>query len=190
MKPLLLTSKACFLAVRHHKLLFTDYISRTQAEFTARQLPFDSIIIYRAGGNVSFEAVRFLMQNGVPIVHLSWDGSQVAVTIPPGPISGELRIAQYQAFLDKNRRNQLAKAFVQEKVGKSIDLLRFLKKRYPMVELSAVESVAQTSSPMGFEGKTLNRTGWSLRRSSRQLNPTSYGPVASRAPTTLVPAIR
>lgn len=154
MKPLMITSKASFLSVRHHQLLFTDYINRTEALYRARQLPFDSIIVYKAGGNVSFEAVRFLMQNGIPIVHLSWDGTQVAVTLPPGPISGELRIAQYKTFLDKERRERLAHAFVEEKVSKTLDLLRFLRRRYPGINLSTVGAVRSSLPLMLFEGKT------------------------------------
>lgn len=171
MKPLLLTSKACFLAVRRHKLLFTDYIGRTQQEFTARHLPFDSIIIYRAGGNLSFEAVRFLMQNNIPIAHLSWDGTQIGVTLPPVPISGELRLAQYRTFLNEKRREQLALAFVKEKVAKSIDLLRFLKRRYPAIDLAGVESVASTSSPMGVEGKTAEAYWLEFAKVVRQAQP-------------------
>ena len=154
MKPLLITSKeASFLSVRHHQWLFTDYINRTEALYRARQLPFNSIIIYKAGGNVSFEAVRFLMQNGVPIVHLSWGGTQVAVTLPPGRISGELRLAQYQAFLDKKRREQLAWVFVREKVAKSIDMLRILKRRYPMIDTEWFGRVSTKEFLMGVEGK-------------------------------------
>jgi CRISPR-associated protein Cas1 len=153
MNPLVLTSKATFVSVRDHQLRIVDYMNRSEVLYRARHLPFDHILIYKAGGNVSFEAVRFLMQNGVPIVHLSWDGSQVGMTLPPGPISGELRVAQYQTFLNKERREQLACAFVEEKVSKSIQLLRFLARRYPAIDLSGVKSISPSLPLMLFEGK-------------------------------------
>ena len=68
MKPLFLSSRASFLSVRRHKLMFADYIHRREEFFTARHLPFDSVVIYKAGGSVSFEAVRFLKQHRVPII--------------------------------------------------------------------------------------------------------------------------
>ena len=154
MKPLLITSKASFLSVRHHQLLFTDYINRKQADYPARQLPFDSIIIYRAGGNVSFEAVRLLMKENVPVIYLSWDGSQIGVTMPPAPVSGGLRLKQYQAFLNRSKREVLARAFVREKVSKSIELLRYLRLRYPEVDLSAIRSAPRTTPSMVFEAKS------------------------------------
>lgn len=151
MRPLVLTSKAVFLSVRQHQLLIVDYINRIQELYRARQLPFDSIIVYKAGGNISFEAFRFLMQNGVPIIHLSWDGGQIAVTVPPSPISGQLRLAQYQTFLDGPRRLQIANAFVLEKVRKSIDLLRFLKRRYTTVDLRRIEKASLLEGPDPLE---------------------------------------
>lgn len=153
MKPLVLTSKACFLAVRRHKLLVTDYLARSQAEYTARQLPFDSVIVYRSGGSVSFEAVRFLMQNGVPIFHLSWDGTQVATTLPPSPISGKLRLAQYRTALDARKRGVIATTLIREKVSKSVDLLRFLARRYPVVNLERIERVSARHSLPNFEAQ-------------------------------------
>ena len=157
MKPLFLSSKASFLSVRRHKLMFADYIHRREEFFTARHLPFDSVVIYKAGGSVSFEAVRFLMQHRVPIIHLNWDGNQVAVTLPPGPISGELRLAQYQAYLDPKRRNQLAWAVVREKIAKSLDLLRYFQRRYPEINLPEVGSLLSLPTPMIVEAKVAER---------------------------------
>lgn len=153
MKPLVLSSKAVFLSVRCHKLLLTDYIGRTRADYQARQLPFDSIILYRAGGSVSFEAIRFLATQNIPLIHLNWDGDRTSVTLPPAPISGQLRLAQYQTFLSEPRRNRLAAAFVKEKVSKSIALLKFLKHRYPEIDLIPIKSVLKTVPLMLFEGK-------------------------------------
>ena len=137
--------------------MFADYIHRREEFFTARHLPFDCVVIYKAGGSVSFEAVRFLMQQRVPIIHLNWDGNQVAVTLPPGPISGELRLAQYRTYLDPKRRDLLARAVVREKVAKSLDLLRSFQRRYPEVSLPEVESLLSHPTPMGLEGKVAER---------------------------------
>ena len=151
MRPLVLTSRACFLSVRRHQLLITDYINRTESTHAARHLPFDTVILYRAGGSISFEATRFLASQGVPVVHLNWDGNQTAETLPPRPISGKLRLAQYQASLDTRRAAIIATALVKEKVSKSIALLEFLKRRYPSIDAARVASVRQSTWPMGFE---------------------------------------
>ncbi len=53
------------------------------------------ILLWPTGlGSVSFDAVRFLIQHRVRIIHLNWDGNRVAVTLPPVLISGELYLAQ------------------------------------------------------------------------------------------------
>lgn len=138
MKALILHSHAVFISTHRSHLKVVDYINRTETEFAPHEIPYDLIVIFNAGGNVSFEAVRWLSEHGVSIAHVNWDGKLIAQTLCPGPISGKLRLAQYRAYLDPKRRHEIASAFVETKVERSLDLLRFLRRFYPDVDVEAV----------------------------------------------------
>ena len=155
MNPLLVSGHAVFFRVARSKLVVDDYIRRTHNEYPARELPFDSLIIHNAGGKVSFESIRFLMEHNVPIFHMNWDGTLVGLTAPSGPISGELRLAQYQASLICSKRETIARSFIEEKIAKSLALLQFLQRYVPTVSLTTIrkEAANTRSSLLNYEGR-------------------------------------
>ena len=50
---------------------------------------------------------------------LNWNGNLLSVTLPKEPISGRLKIKQYEAYMDEIKRYRIAEEIILTKINKS-----------------------------------------------------------------------
>ena len=87
-------------------------------------------------------------------------GSVLSTLLPRGPVAGELRLAQFASHNDPKRRAEIARAILEVKLSKSVELLRFLSRFYPCdpapVEVEVERGPSAESIPglMVWEGRT------------------------------------
>lgn len=160
MRPLVLSGFGTSLRVNGHVLEVSNPIEARTETFVARQLPFDSVVVEGNSGTISFEAARFLAVHDIPVTFLRWDGSVLSTLLPPGPVAGELKLAQFTSHNDPRKRAEIARAIVEVKLAKSVELLRFLSRFYPcdprLVETEVRRGPTEKSvlGLMGWEGRT------------------------------------
>jgi CRISP-associated protein Cas1 len=160
MQPLVLSGYGTTLRVSGHALEVANRGEGRNETFAAHQLPFDSVVVEGNSGSISFEAARFLAIHDVPVAFLRWDGSLLSTLLPRGPVAGELKLAQFAAHIDPLQRLGVARAILEVKLAKSVELLRFLARFYPC-DPNAVETEARAGPAeetvrglLGWEGRT------------------------------------
>jgi CRISP-associated protein Cas1 len=160
MRPLILSGYGTSVRVSGHALEVTNRSEGRCETFAAHQLPFDSVVVEGNSGTISFEAARFLAIHDIPVAFLRWDGSVLSTLLPRGPVAGELKLAQFSSHNDPRRRVEIARAILEVKLSKSVELLRFLSRFYPCdsksveVEVKRGPSAASVPDLMGWEGRT------------------------------------
>ena len=97
-------------------------------EYYPHQIKHDSVIVDGHTGSISFEAMHWLVKHNIPIAMLNWNGNLLSVTLPKETISAKLKIKQYEAYLDQDKRYGIAECMVREKVKQSLNLLAELHK--------------------------------------------------------------
>src|ERR1700730_11746302 len=116
MKPLYVDSEACSLGVDERSLVIKDKTNNQILEKSKpRDIPYDSIIIQRAQGYISFAAINWLVKHSVSLTLLDWRGNILGQFIPEEPISNRLKISQYKAYLDREMHLKIAKTLVETK---------------------------------------------------------------------------
>jgi CRISPR-associated protein Cas1 len=128
MNPLLISGFGTSINVDKRKLIVTNKLKNQRLEFNPHKIEHDSIIIDGHTGNISFEAMRWLMKHDIHLTLLNWDGNLLAITLPDAPVTGKIRIMQYQKYLDIKTRFEVATKIVQSKVDSSLHLLKELSK--------------------------------------------------------------
>jgi CRISPR-associated protein Cas1 len=130
LNPLLISGFGTSINVDKRKLIVTNRLKNQRLEFNPHKIEHDSIIIDGHTGNISFESMRWLMKHDIHLTLLNWDGNLLATTLPDAPITGKLRIKQYQKYLDTPFRFEIATKIVQSKIDSSLHLLEQLSKFY------------------------------------------------------------
>jgi len=139
MKLLLLSGHGIDIRVDSAKLHIKDgRISTTEEPqeyvFSPRRMDIDNIVIYGRNGNLTFDAVRWLMKHNVQVSMLNWDGKLLTTMLPPESTNVKTKFAQYHAFEDEETRISIARKFIEAKFDKSQAVLDYLKQRYPEIE--------------------------------------------------------
>ena len=143
MNPLLITGFGTSINVDKRKLIITNRLKETRLEFYPHKISHDGIIIDGHTGNITFEAMRWLMKHNVNLTLLNWNGQLLANVLPEQPKSGKLRVKQYQKYLDCNNRFEIALNIVQAKVEQSLNLLEQLSKFYESVDFTKIRKSAE-----------------------------------------------
>lgn len=130
LNPLLISGFGTSINVDKRNLIIQNKLSKQKLEFYPHRIEHDSIILDGHTGNMTFESMRWLMKHGISITLLNWDGNLLSVTLPEAPISGKLRIKQYQKYLDAKIRYKIASEIVKSKIESSLNLLEQLAKFY------------------------------------------------------------
>jgi len=138
MNSLLISGFGTTIKVEKRKLTIDNQKSGVHHEFLPHQISYDSIIIDGHTGDISFEAIRWLTKHDIPVTVLNWNGNLLATITPKEPNNGKLRVKQYEAYTDKKLRYFIASRILEEKIGKSLELLGELSKFYP-IDISAVK---------------------------------------------------
>jgi len=98
--------------------------------FRPRHIPFDSIVNVGDSGYVSFAAIHWCSLHDLPIYFLDYDGSLVSSILPPQPIRTDVRRTQLEAYLNDERRVEIAREFVDVKLDRSAQILNWLREKY------------------------------------------------------------
>lgn len=139
MRFLLLNGHGIDMHVDGAKLFIKDGRFTTKEEpkqycFTPQRIDVSSIVIYGRSGNISIEAIRWLIKHGIQITIMNWDGKLLTTMLPPESVQVKIKFAQYRAFEDKKLRLDIAKQFIDAKFERTNLVLDYLHQRYPDVE--------------------------------------------------------
>lgn len=145
LNPLLISGFGTSINVEKRKLVIQNKLKNEVHEFYPHRIEHDSIIVDGHTGHITFESMRWLTKHNVSLSLLNWDGNLLSVTLPDSPISGKLRIKQYQKYLDAKTRHKIALEFVKSKVDSSLNLLE---------ELSRFHEFDFDKARRGFESET------------------------------------
>jgi CRISPR-associated protein Cas1 len=70
------------------------------------------------------------MRHDIPLFILDYNGTLLSSTLPREPVNGPLKIAQVDAYRNREKRFYIAKKLVEAKAQRSLDLLEWLDARY------------------------------------------------------------
>ena len=139
MKPLLISGFGTSVTVDKRKLIFSNKAEDQKLEFYPHQISYDSVIIDGNYGFITFEAIRWLMKHDVSLITLNWNGDLLSVTLPKETASAKLRMKQYETYHNK-KRYDISRIILNEKVNKSLDLLRNLSKYHSSLDKNSIET--------------------------------------------------
>ncbi|MCL4325841.1 MAG: CRISPR-associated endonuclease Cas1 [Candidatus Thermoplasmatota archaeon] len=145
-------------------------------EFYPHQIPYDLIIIDGYYGSVSFEAMRWLSKHDVSISLLNWNGNLLSVTQPQETLNADLKIKQYEKYLNPESRLYIAGQIVRQKVKSSLSLINGLLKFYD-IDLTTINREMQRvdykniNSLMMYEGRIASAYWTELSKIFNQLAP-------------------
>lgn len=139
MRFLLLNGHGISFKVEKAKLLISDGRYSVEQEpneyvFRPKKIPYDNIVIYGRSGDISIEAIRWLIKHDVAITILNWDGKLLTTILPPESVQVKTKFEQYSSYRDSSLRLELAKKFIEAKFVRSKILLEWLKSRYNKIE--------------------------------------------------------
>ena len=107
-----------------------DNRAESEYRFRPRRFPYSSIIIDGHSGYISLQAFHWLSRNKVPVFVMDFDGTVISSILPPMPVKADLRAAQFQAADDPKKKFTIARALVQAKLARSLQVLDWLGERY------------------------------------------------------------
>lgn len=111
-----------------------EQIEQKEYIFRPKRIPYDNIVIYGRSGDISIEAIRWLIKHNVAVSILNWDGKLLTMMLPAESVQVKTKFAQYSTYRDTNLRLELAKNFIEAKFIRSKFILEFLKSRYPSIQ--------------------------------------------------------
>jgi CRISPR-associated protein Cas1 len=104
-------------------------------------MPYDSIIIDGHYGSISFEAMRWLSKHDVSIALLNWNGNLLYSAIPKETLNADLKIKQYEKYLNEEERTAIAEKIVNEKIKKSLVFLENMSTFYQEIDFEEIKKV-------------------------------------------------
>ena len=134
MNPLLITGFGTNINVDKRRLIIDNKLENKHYEFCPHQIPHDTIVLDGHSGNISFDALRWLIKHDISLAMLNWNGNLLSVALPKEPASAKLKIKQYEAYLNKQRKNDIAEIIVNQKIIGSTNLLKEMSKYYSFVK--------------------------------------------------------
>ena len=166
MKSLLITGFGTSVYVEKRKLTVYNKPEDKKEEFYPHKIAYDSIIIDGHTGNITFEAMRWLMKHNINLTLLNWNGQILANTVPEQPKSGKLRIKQYEKYLNSETRFEIASNIIHAKIEQSSNLLEELSKYHEIDNIRKIKKLMSNDKTLEIH-KNLERQG--VSKSIRQL---------------------
>ena len=174
MNPLLLSGFGITIEVNkaHLTIKQKDIVK----EFEPHRIPYDSIIIDGHYGSISFEAMRWLSKHNVSLSLLNWNGNLLSETQPQETLNADLKIKQYEKYLDPESRLYIAGQIVKQKVKSSMGLIRAFSEFYN-IDFGTIDKEIQRadynniSSLMMYEGRIAFAYWKELSKIFNQLSP-------------------
>ena len=130
------------LNIKRDNFGLNELNKQVKYEFYPHQIPYDSIIIDGYYGSVSFEAMRWLSKHDVSLVLLNWNGNLLSLTQPQETLNAELKIKQYEKYLNTDLRLYIAGQIVKQKIESSLSLINNLSKFYN-IDLTVINKEIQ-----------------------------------------------
>lgn len=151
MKFLLLNGHGIIFRVEKAGLEITEGRFTTKEEpktysFRPKRIEYDNIVIYGKSGNISIEAIRWLIKHNVQITILDWDGSLLTTIMPPESVQVDTKFAQYSAYSDEKKRLDIAKKIINAKFARTAEMLAWMNSRYPKVEINFNDEARRLNS--------------------------------------------
>ncbi|MFG1445727.1 MAG: CRISPR-associated endonuclease Cas1 [Thermoplasmatales archaeon] len=128
MNPLLLSGFGISIDV--NKAHLTIKQKDSVIEFEPHRIRYDSIIIDGHYGSISLETMCWFSKHDVSLVLLNWSGNLLSVTQPQETFNADLKIKQYEKYLNPESRIYIAGQIVKQKVKSSVSLLKELSNFY------------------------------------------------------------
>jgi CRISPR-associated protein Cas1 len=133
--------------------------------FPPRQMPYDSIVVEGHSGYISMQALHWLARNNIPLFVMNYNGAVISQILPSIPIKADLRIAQIDASRDPKRKLSIAKALIEAKIARTLQVLDWLAERYDItreVQVTKHESMklpkaSAVTQLRTVEGRTARR---------------------------------
>jgi CRISPR-associated protein Cas1 len=126
--------------------------------FSPKRMDIDHIIVYGRNGNLTLDAVRWLIKHNVQITMLDWNGKLLTAMLPPESTNVKTKFAQYHAYEDQESRIKIARKFIEAKFDKSLVVMDYLKQLYPKIVFDISEDIEKLKNAnnikeiMGIEG--------------------------------------
>ena len=174
MNPLLLSGFG--ISIEVNKAHLTIRQNDKAIEFEPHRIPYDSIILDGHYGSISFEAMRWLSKHDVSLTLLNWNGNLLSVTQPQETLNADLKIKQYEKYLDPESRLYIAGQIVKQKVKSSQSLIRALSEFYD-IDFETINKEMQRldydniNSLMMYEGRIASAYWTELSKIFNQLAP-------------------
>jgi CRISPR-associated protein Cas1 len=115
LNPLLISGFGTSISVDKRRLAIYNRPNDERIEFYPHQIDYDSIIVDVHTGNITFDAIRWLMRHDINLTILNWNGNLLGVTLSKGPKNGKPRIMQYQTYLDSQKCFEIASEILKQK---------------------------------------------------------------------------
>jgi CRISPR-associated protein Cas1 len=111
-------------------------------------------IVLMGNPQVTGDALVYALGLGIPVYYISQFGKYLGSALPASSRNGQLRLAQYQVYLDTARRLELVKAIVSAKIHNQYNVLyRHHERDNPLKERKNLVKNQQTLDQVrGVEG--------------------------------------
>ena len=130
MNPLLLSGFGITIDVNNAHLTIKQ--KSTKIDFDPHRIPYDSLIVEGHYGSISFEAMRWLSKHDVSISLINWNGNMLYTAMPKETLNADLKIKQYEKYLNPETRLYIAGQIVKQKVKSSVGLIKELSRFYDL----------------------------------------------------------
>lgn len=139
MKFLLLNGYGINFRVEQAKLhiiegRYADDIQPKEYIFSPKKIDVDNIVVYGRTGEISIEAIRWLIKHNVAVTLLDWNGKLLTTMLPKESVQVKTKFAQYASYRDKELRLEIAKELIRGKVARSKGVLEWLKAKYSQID--------------------------------------------------------
>jgi CRISPR-associated protein Cas1 len=139
MNPLFLPRFGTSISVDRRRLIIANKIENSRVEFYPHQIPYDSLIIDGHSGAITFESLFWLARHDISATIIRWNGDVVSSFLTKEPVSGKLRVSQYQKYLDNEERSMIAKTILNQKIANSYRVLVGLSRYYSEIDKAEVQ---------------------------------------------------
>jgi len=138
MKLLLLNGYGINFRVEKAKLhivegRYADEIQPKEYIFSPKKIDVDNIVVYGRTGEISIEAIRWLVKHNVAVTILDWNGKLLTVITPPESVQVKTKFAQYASYKDKALRLEIAQDLIRGKIQRTKTVLDWLSSKYSNV---------------------------------------------------------
>lgn len=137
MKAVLLNGHGISVKVSQAKLKikdgkYDDEIEPEEYTFSPKRADINNVIIYGRSGDISIEAIKWLVKHNVQVTILDWNGKLLTTMLPPESVQVKTKFSQYASYKDTRLKLEIAKKFIVAKIQRTKSVLEYLKSKYEL----------------------------------------------------------